>query len=566
MEKNSDYWGRDFLILSLLLGVLLGFGLGTRPLCSADEGRYSEIPREMVASGDYLTPRLNGVKYFEKPPFFYWLQSASIKLFGLSEWSLRLWPAVFALLGCLVVYVAGRELFGRRSGLISSIVLATSPLYYGLGRFITLDMAVSVILGCALVAFLLGTRHPPGQTRRFFMWAFYVFAALATLTKGLIGIVIPGLVIGAWIVLLGEWEILKSIYLPSGLVLYAIIAVPWHVLMSQASPEFARFYFVHEHFQRYLTRGDHGLFRQSWFYIPVVLGGAFPWTVFLVQAVKNNLPSSWRQRHQHRDALFLILWAGLSFLFFSGSSSKVVPYILPLFPPLAILIGSYLSAGWDKADVAGIRLGYWVLLIASLVLVAVGLRVAPHYLERYFDPAKFGSVPYAVSSILLLGPLATLILGLRLDFRRAFILLTLTSVLLIAVANSSLASLNHECSVKDLANVLKSRLQPEDEVATYHTYYQDLPVYLLRRITVAGWKGELGPGMQSEDASSWIVDDTTFWHRWNGSSTIYMLTPRSLYDELRAKPNQKIYLLAGTDRDVLLSNKAPLSTRHGGGG
>src|SRR3972149_1300076 len=126
---DSGHWGGDLLLLSLLLGALFGFKLGERPVWAADAGRYSEIPREMVASGDYLTPRLNGVKYFENPPLVYWLQSLSIQILGLSEWSLRLWTAIFALIGCLAVYTGGRKLFGRKSGLLASVILATRLLY-----------------------------------------------------------------------------------------------------------------------------------------------------------------------------------------------------------------------------------------------------------------------------------------------------------------------------------------------------------------------------------------------------------------------------------------------------
>jgi len=242
------------LILTLILGLLFGWGLGQRALWHPDEGRYVEIPREMTVSGDYVTPRLNGVKYFEKPVLFYWLQAGAIKVFGISESAMRLWPAAFALIGCLAVYVAGRKLYDRRTGLIAAAVLATAPLHYFLGRAITLDMALSALLTVALLAFLLGTREPPGRARRHYFWTFYACAALATLTKGLVGMVIPAMVIGAWILILNEWRLLKSIYLPSGLVLFLLVAAPWHIAAARANPEFAQFYFIHEHFQRYLTR------------------------------------------------------------------------------------------------------------------------------------------------------------------------------------------------------------------------------------------------------------------------------------------------------------------------
>jgi 4-amino-4-deoxy-L-arabinose transferase-like glycosyltransferase len=194
---GTSAWRRDLLIFTLLLGAFFGFKLGDRALWSPVEGHYAEIAREMVVSKDYLTPRIAGLKYLEKPPLFYWLESANIKLFGLNEWSLRVWPALFAVVGCLAVYFAGSRLFDRRVGLISSVVLATSSLWYVMGHVIDLDMTVSVLITCSLLCFLLGTLEWPGSKRRFWMWGLFVFSALATLAKGLIGIVIPGMVIGS---------------------------------------------------------------------------------------------------------------------------------------------------------------------------------------------------------------------------------------------------------------------------------------------------------------------------------------------------------------------------------
>ncbi|HEY1268651.1 MAG TPA: glycosyltransferase family 39 protein, partial [Candidatus Binatia bacterium] len=131
---------RDLLWLVPFLAIYFGFLLGGRALWSPVEGRYAEIAREMTVSGDYVSPRLNGVKYFEKPPLFYWLEASSIKLAGVSETALRFWPALFAVLGCLAVYAAGRELFDARTGLLAAVMLATSPLYYALGRIVAVDM------------------------------------------------------------------------------------------------------------------------------------------------------------------------------------------------------------------------------------------------------------------------------------------------------------------------------------------------------------------------------------------------------------------------------------------
>ncbi len=573
--KGSS-WTRDLLILTLLLGVLFGFDLGGRALWSPEEGRYSEIAREMVVSGDYVTLRLNGIRYLQKPPLFSWLQSATIKVFGLSEWSLRLWPAIFAIVGCLAVYVAGRKLFGRRTGLVSAAVLATSGLWYAMGHVINLDMAVSALLTCAMLAFLWGTKEPPGYKRRVAMWLFFAFAALATLTKGLIGIVIPALVIGIWILLLGEWGILKTMYLPSGLAVFLLIAAPWHVLVARANPEFLHHYFVQHHFERYFTR-PKGPFQVWWAFIPVLLIGLFPWTVFLPQAMVYNLRFYWQQRRQHKEVIFLLLWAALVFLFFSASRFKVIPYILPMFPPLAMLIARYFGAIWDTNQRRDVQSGYWILAATVLLMMVTGFAAPQHYLERYSNwpnldvPSNEATIVstavkqykdlrrltpyiYAQAGILFVGIMVALVLAQR-RFGWGFLSLVVTWALFLVVLNSSLPLLDQRRSIKSLASVLRTQLHPADEVATYHAYYQDLPVYLQRYITVVGWKEEGELYAPVDNFSRWMIDDATFWKSWNGPTTIYALTDRPTYNKLRAEPDQKSYLVAQTDYDVVFSNK-----------
>lgn len=576
---KSDASIRDLLVLTLFLGLFFGFKLGDRALWSPEEGHYSEIAREMVVSGDYLTPRLAGMTFLEKPPLFVWLESAAIKLFGVNEWSLRLWPVIFAVAGCLAVYVAGREWFGRRTGLIAAAVLATSALYFGLGHIVNLDMAVSVQMSCGLLAFLSGSRELPGCKRRFAMWAFFVFSALATLTKGLIGIVIPGLVIGSWMLFLGEWKILKPMYLPSGILLFLLLVAPWHILAARANPEFLNYYFIHQQFQRYLTKPE-GPFQQPWAFVPVLLLGLLPWTLFLVQALRYNLSFSWRQRRRYKEVIFLALWAGWVFLFFSASRFKVIPYILPMFPPLAILMARYFAALWDTRGKPAVRSSPWILAATILLLVVAGGSVPQHYLERHSSwPSavsgdegtvvetgmkEYGELPaitlyvYAQTVILLLGAAATLILSRSRGFRWGFWSLTLTWSLFLLVLNGSLPLLDQRRSVKGLASVLRARLKPADEVTTYQAYYQDLPVYLQRRIDIVGWTGQLEFDEPVEkNTSSWVLDEAKLWERWNSRDTVYMLTNREIYEKLRHNSKQKFYMISETSYDVLLSNKTP---------
>ncbi len=554
-HSTGSHWIRDILLLMLAIGMLLGYNLGNRALWDPDEGRYSEIPREMVATGDFITPRLNGVKYFEKPPLFYWAQASAIKALGLDEWSLRLWPALFALFGCLTVYVAGRRLFDRRTGLIAATILSTSLLYFQMGRTITLDMAVSVLLSAALLAFLLGTREPPGGRRRGYMWTFYACAALATLTKGLIGIVLPGMIIGAWILLLNNWRVLREMYLPSGLLLFLAIAAPWHVMVADANPEFLNFYFIHEHFMRFTTT-IHRRYQPTWFFVPVLLVGFLPWVTFLAQSLRFNLPMSWSDRNAHKETLFLTLWAVLVFVFFSLSDSKLVPYILPVFPPLALLVGRYLAQAWTDDKLRGLHTGYWLVLGLSIALAAI-LGGVPRLGQSYAKVAEYdailGHYLYAGAAVAAIGGIATFLLGRR-RFRLAFIGLTLTSVAFLQVLGHGLPLMDGRNSSKELALKLKPLLGPETEVMSYHRYFQDLPVYLERRVTVVGYKGELEFGAENENVDGWMIDEDAFRRRWQSPATAYMLTKRAIYDQLVADHRGGFILLAEVGKNVLLTN------------
>jgi len=519
---------RDLIILTVLTTLFFGIFLGSRPLSVPDEGRYAEIPREMVATGDWLTPRLNGVKYFEKPPLVYWFTALSIKLFGLSEWSIRLAPALFALLGCLSLYLTGATLFSRRAGILSAIILATSVLYYAISRTLILDMPVTALITVSLCSFLIALRQPVGWKRRALLYVFYAGCGLTMLTKGLIGIVIPGMIIFVWMLAMNQWSILRSLYLPSGSILFLLIAAPWHILVQRANPEFFNFYFIREHFQRYLTK-VHGRFKPFWYFIPVLAGGLFPWSAFLVQGVRRALPLSWKDRHLHRETVFLLLWAGLIFLFFSASSSKLAPYILPVLPPLALIIGKYLADAWEQGAIPGFRWAYAVLFSLALALAAA-LALLPRFRPE-IDVAVFRPYSAALIVILLAGAAITWFQFKRHGVRRSLAALIAATGLFLITANTAMPHLDMR-SMKDELQILKPLLRPGDEVMSYHTYYQDLPVYLERKITVVEWTGELTFGTTVEDTSGWMISEDEFRRRWNGPNRVFLVTNQENYDRL----------------------------------
>ncbi|TMH39140.1 MAG: glycosyltransferase family 39 protein, partial [Betaproteobacteria bacterium] len=295
--------------LWVLLAVVWFGALAIRPLYKADESRYGEISREMVASGDWVTPRLNGFKYFEKPPLQYWATAALFKALGERDWVARLWTALLGLAGIALTLYAGNRLFGPPMGAYAAAVLAGSPLYVVLGQVNTLDMSVTFFLSAAIFALVL--ERPV---------LFWVACALAVLSKGLIGIVLPAGAIVLYLVLRRDWSLMRRLRILPGLGLFLVIAAPWFIAVSAANAEFAHFFFVQEHFQRFTTE-MHQRVHPWWYFVPVLAAGMAPWLVPLGHAAVRAL------RERSDAELLLWCWALVVFIFFSVSSSKLPPYI-----------------------------------------------------------------------------------------------------------------------------------------------------------------------------------------------------------------------------------------------
>lgn len=302
--------------------------LGSHPLLLPDEGRYSEVAREMLASGDFITPRLNGSLFFHKPILFYWLQTIPMSLFGVNPWSIRLVPALFGVGGIVFVYWATSLLLGRRVGRMSAIILGTTPLYFGAAHYANLDLEVAVWLNACLLSLLVGVLH----NKKSWLIAAYVFGGLAFLTKGLIGLAFPAMIMGLWIASTRQWALLKKLQLPLGLIVFVIIASPWLILVSRQNPDFLYFFFYQQQFNRFAGSGFNNV-APWWFYIAITIAGFLPWTYFLI----TRLRSLYHLGSHKPITLYLTLWAAVILIFFSIPSSKLVGYILPIFAPLAIL-------------------------------------------------------------------------------------------------------------------------------------------------------------------------------------------------------------------------------------
>jgi len=373
--------------------------LDVRKLQHPDEGRYAEIAREMSVTGDWVTPRLNGIKYFEKPPLQYWITAVAFGI-EIDEWTARLAPALGGFIAVLAVGFTLARLETPLAGAYASLALAGCVWHVGMSHFATLDALLTGFLTLALCAFLLAQRDGSSlRDQRTWMLAVYAALAAATLTKGPVALVIAG---GALVVYTlvtrdaGPW---RRLYLLPGLALFLVLTAPWFLMVSRTNPEFARFFFIHEHFTRFLT-SEHRRTGGWYYFIPLFAFGVLPW--LLVWA--------WTLRRSWRDAAvngagfswprFCLAWSAFVFVFFSLSGSKLPSYILPLFPAVAMVLGWQLTR-LPARTLVWMTLPLTVLTVLGLIGVYVGYdRIVERFAsERSPDRLYYAYRPWILSAL-----------------------------------------------------------------------------------------------------------------------------------------------------------------------
>ncbi len=565
--------GSELLLIGVGLLIYFLLFLGGRALNVPDEGRYSEVAREMLLSENFVTPKLNGVVFLDKPPLFYWLEDLSMAGFGISEWSIRLMPALFGVLGCLLVLIAGRRLYGARAGYLSALVLATSPLYFLSSQYADMNLEVAVLIAASLFLFLMAVGLADGdRNRRRLMWLAYGCAALATLAKGLIGIVFPAAVIGTWILLRRDWRLLARMHLGSGLLIFAVIAVPWFMLAQRENPEFLDYFFIYQHFTRFTgTSFNNPL--PVWFYLPVVLFGLFPWSFLLIQSIWRAAPGSWAMAKANPVDLYLLIWVAVVLIFFSIPQSKIVGYILPLVPPLAVLVGARLDTLLAKLSKPSNTQRTFYLYASIAIALGAGLLIAGGFVPKKFAFPGVTAYLSVIGAGLLISAAVVLFFARRQRLTAAIAGIAATGAamsvaLLLAVGQASYHS------IKPLAQEVRARLQADDIVVVYHGYYQDLPVYLELKTPVVvvadfsgsatashdNWRRDLLAGMEHHpDTRKWMVDEDWLERNIDAGSRMYLFGPPS---ELAALGQRhELFFLAERNGIALFTNRR-LSTER----
>jgi len=531
-----------YIGLAAMLGGLWLASLGERPLFNPDEGRYAEIPREMLAGGDWVIPHLNGVAYAEKPPLQYWATALSYRLFGVNEFAARLYCALCALGTIVLVWLMAHREGGEQAAWRAAAVLSSMLIFAVLGQLLTLDMSLTFYLTLSLTGFLFAQPEAgstssgvasgaapgaaPGAASRRWMLLAWAAAALGVMSKGIVAAVIPAAVLVIHSLWTRDFSPWRRLHWAIGLPLFLAIAVPWHWLAARRDGDFLQFYFVHEHLARYLTPIAQRV-EPWWFFLAVFVGGSAPWTLSALRVVAGG----WRrQRAAGFDArLFLWIWVVFVVGFFSMSDSKLMPYILPIMPALAVAV-ALSPPELFKRDC----------LITAIFTLIVGLSLGwaslhwPQVLSSSNRAAYF--LPLArpaakIAALLSVSGAFVLVQGAR-DPTRAGVFLGVGWCLAwvwLGVAAAAVAPVYSGVALAD-AIPAGERQAPIYCIATYD---QTLEFYLQRTVTPVRFRGELEYGLSKHPGAA-IADLEEFKRRWLADPQGFAVMEPSMFEKLQS--------------------------------
>ena len=540
------------------IAVLWFANLETRRLVHPDEGRYAEIAREMAASGDWVTPRISGVKYFEKPPLQYWVTASAYRAFGVREGTARAWPALAGFLAVLAIGCTGYALGGPALGAFSALALAGTLWHAGMAQIVTLDSGLSFFLTVAFGAFVIAQRAGHADVeRRGWMWLAWAALAGATLSKGPVALVLAGGSLVAYSAVTRDIAVWLRLHLVSGVALFLALTAPWFIAVARANSEFAEFFFVHEHLQRFLTT-EHRRPGPWHYFVPLALAGSLPWVLILAYGARR----AWREGASNAPGFswhrFALVWAAFVFAFFSASSSKLPSYILPMFPPLALLTG-WLLLTLDTRTLSRVALPGAVVAVALALIVLVGydglLARMPTRSQPPEAMAAFGGWLKAALTVVAAGAVLALV-----AFRRAARFWGAAALAVSMLGGLQLATAGYDAfsATRSTSAMLRSAQAlapfaadaPFFQVAMYdHT----APFYLGRTTTPVAFRDELGPGIDAEPTRQ--IPTLAAWiEQWQHLPQGYALLPPHLHAQLAADAIP-MRVLARDSRRVLVSRR-----------
>ncbi len=540
----------SLLAIALLCIPLFFFRLGAWGLFDADEGRYAEIPRAMLASGDWVTPMLNGVKFFDKPPLLYWGSALAFQIFGVGEFAARFPSALAATLAVFGAYFLGKRMFGARAGFFGAVILATTVSWPVLGRAVLTDMLVSSLVFLSLAFWWIGRTQTEKRAGFWSFFGFWTTLALGVLAKGPVAVVLSFASIGAYIVLSGDWKSLKKMGWIPGLAWAFLLAAPWFFVVQSRNPEYFKAFWIDQNFGRFrgtLAEQDHA--NGPFYFFEWMPGLLFPWTFFAFPALfvgwKKVFPARGQMRSENsRAALFLVCAALVPPLFFSLSSSKLVTYIFPIVPVMALALGAYFD--WVLKREKPLRAPQLAAISLALFCLAggvAGLVFAPSALE------KIGVAPASangVSAAMLLWGALLIWSVFRHDLRAIIAATALGWTLIFTLATGLITQIAPALTTPRLLQTIQPGLDAGGEIVSIG-FTQSLSFYTRKRVAMVSYPDEMRSGiahLSLEEKNRWFMASEADLGRYFSKKTPVYIVIRSSRKKSELE-RQKIAALGG---------------------
>jgi 4-amino-4-deoxy-L-arabinose transferase-like glycosyltransferase len=497
------------LILCALCFVLFFFRLGDRPLWDVDEGMHAATSKDMVQTGDWITPKFNGENFYDKTPLYNWFAALAFLALGFTEFAARLPAALLGLGTVLVTYLLGKRMFGPRAGLLGGVVLATSPEFIVLSRVVVHDISLAFFISLALFFFYAAYSDEKNRLRNLFL--FYGAAGFAVLAKGPIGVLLPGMIIGLFLLVKGRLNFLKEMALGWGALITLLVAAPWYVLISVRNADYLSYFILKQNLGNFLSKTQAHHPQPFYYYIPVFLGGMLPWSFFLPLAFFRALNR--RLKQVSDGVLFLLIWFAVIFLFFSAANSKLGTYILPSFPAAALLIGGV----WRElisSPTPGLRRGMaWsltplqVIFIAGMLFIVLEQPVIEKMLQ-YGITLYDLSGPWAVMTGISIG--GSVFFAFR-HYRAAFTAMAAMIVIGILIIDVGyIPKVNPFRSTKVLAKEMDELLPPGENLVFFHRIKDSALFYTNRRATELHTEQELLDYMNSSKRALCVIEQEEY--------------------------------------------------------
>lgn len=494
--------GRDtgrLLAVTAAALILFSYGLGTGTLWDRDEALYTDIARQIMEGGDPFTMQVHGRPWFVHPPLFMWLQALTGRLVGLTEFTARLWSAISAAAVVAVTFLLARLLYDSRTALVASAVLATTIQFLGQARLAVFDPTLVAFMLAAFYMYMVA--YTTGARRAHF-WA-WAWAGWATATKGPIGLILPALVVAALWTVRREWWRWREIPL-AGPAIFAVIGLPWYVIETvRHGGDFLRTAVA-----TYMLNRFFGVVENQpgpwWYYLPVVLAGAFPWTGYLPPAIvyharrRNELPSQ-----------VILLWVGITLAFYSAAGTKLPNYILPMYPVLAIGIARLAVDAIERRSADAPALMRWTVgLLVGGVAIFVGVGVAFGRIEY---PAQLIALRAALAIVLGMFFAGTLVaLAAHLLGRSGIAMVALMASVVAAVpvlVHHTLPAVEAQRPLPRIARALRGIMRPDDALAGVQIGIESLIYYARHRVHWIGRPDQLDRALCLHDRIFLIVPE-----------------------------------------------------------